>query len=261
MRDEGNMKRGMSPWTPEIPGAQSQSTPEKRDRPHRDRSRPILVGGLTVVVAVVAVVAATVVYGLNHHEVDTGRPIAVAPTTTTHTPDRTGPTPTTTTTTTQPLTTPPQTSYPRGEVPDGYTAVTGPGGIQVSIPSGWTVTTPFASENEADDPSGSGSLIRYGGTPQASSSLLESVTADVNGNTSVKTGYQQLQLDAVRSASGDDTVVWEFLFDKNGVQRHVLSWFWRAHGTDYLVYFSATEVNWDSMRQAVAIGEQTAGPV
>lgn len=206
----------------------------------------------------VAVVAATVVYGLNHREVETGRPIAVTPTTTFHTPDRTGPTPTTTTTTT---TTQPQTSYTQGQVPDGYTNVTGPAGVQVSIPAGWTVTTPFASENEADDPSGSGSLIRYGGTPAASMSLLDAVTADVNANTTVKTGYQQLRLDAVQSSSGDDTVIWEFLFDKNGVQRHVLSWFWRAHGTDYLVYFSATEANWDSMQPIVTIGEQTAGPV
>jgi hypothetical protein len=248
----------MSPWTPEIPDSQpkSKSTSGKPDRPKRDRSRPILVGGLT---AVVAVVAATVVYGLNHREVETGSPVAAALTTTQVTPDGTGLTPTTTTA--LPTTTQPQTSDPQGGVPDGYTAETGPGGIQVSIPAGWTVTTPFASENEADDPSGSGSLIRYGGTPAGSSSLLSSVTGDMNGNTSVKTGYQQLQLDSVDAPSGDDTVVWEFLFDKNGVQRHVLSWFWRAHGTDYLVYFSSTEANWDTMQPIVTVGEQTAGPV
>ncbi|HEY4455519.1 MAG TPA: hypothetical protein VGN81_14505 [Pseudonocardiaceae bacterium] len=206
----------------------------------------------------VAVVAATVVYGLNHREVETGRPIAVAPTTQAI-PDKTGLTPTTTTAPT--TTTPPQTSYTQGALPDGYMSETGPAGVQVSIPEGWTVTTPFASENEADDPSGSGSLIRYGGTPAASSTLLASVTADVNGNTSVKTGYQQLQLNTVDAPSGDETVVWEFLFDKNGVQRHVLSWFWRAHGTDYLVYFSSTEESWASMQAVVTVGEQTAGPV
>ena len=207
-------------------------------------------------------VAATVVYGLNHNRIETGSPVAAASTTTLlPTSDTTGQTTMPTTTTTTEPTTEPSATYTQGDVPTGYMAETGPAGIQVSVPSGWTITTPFASENEADDPSGSGSLIRYGGMPAASSSLLDSVTADMNGNTSVKTDYQQLQLNAVQSPSGDDTVVWEFLFDKNGVQRHVLSWFWRANGTDYLVYFSSTEANWDSMQPVVAVGEQTAGPV
>ena len=250
------MKRGMSPWTPEIPTSQSKPKPEPK--PKRDRTKPLLVGGLTVVVAVVA---ATVVYGLDHHQVETGQPIAAAPTTTLPTSESTAPTTTTAPTATAEPTTAPSSTFTQGEVPDGYIAETGPANIQVSLPAGWTVTEPFASENEADDPSGSGSLIRYGGTPAASTSLLASVTADVNGNTSVKTGYQQLRLNTVDAPSGDDTVVWEFVFDKNGVQRHVLSWFWRANGTDYLVYFSSTEANWSSMQPVVAVGEQTAGPV
>jgi hypothetical protein len=45
------------------------------------------------------------------------------------------------------------------------------------------------------------------------------------------------------------------------VQRHVPSWFCRANGTDYLVYFSSTEAHWASTQPVVTVGEQTAGPV
>jgi hypothetical protein len=222
----------------------------------------MLVAGLTVAIAVLAV---TVVVGLNRHRLESGTPIAVArsatPTMSPQPSDNPGRTSIATTepTTTQPTT--PPTSFTQGEVPDGYMSETGPAGIQVNIPSGWTVTDPFASEDEADDPDGSGSLIRYGGNPSGAMSLLAAVTSDEAGNTSVKNGYQQLQLAEVASTTGDDTVVWEFLFDKNGVQRHVVSWFWRAEGYDYIVYASSTAANWPAMQPVLTVLEQTASPV
>ena len=248
------MQRGSSPWKPEIPTEQQDPPPRRR----RNRTTPVLVGALTVLIAVVA---AVVVFGMNQHRVEAGSPIPVArsviPTTTTTTPDNPGQP----ATTTEPATTTaPPTSLGQGQVPDGYMGENGPAGIQVSIPAGWTITDPFAAEDEADDPAGSGSLIRYGGTPSSAMSLLAAVTSDETGNTSVKTDYQQIQLDQVDSPTGDDTVVWEFLFDKNGVQRHVLSWFWRANGTDYVLYFSATAANWATMQPIVTAVEQTAGP-
>ncbi len=213
-------------------------------------------------IAFVAVVAVVVVVGLNRKIVEAGTPVAVSQSATTTQPttttvpvsDNPGPP----TTSTVPA---PPTSLTQGVVPSGYTAVSGPAGIQVNIPAGWTTTSPFASEDEADDPAGSGSLIRYGGTPSPSMSLLDAVSSDEASNTSVKTGYQQLQLNQVSSPTGDDTVVWEFLFDKNNVQRHVLSWFWRANGTDYVVYFSSTVANWSVMQSIASAVEQTAGPV
>jgi hypothetical protein len=206
-------------------------------------------------IAFVAVVAVVVVVGLNRKIVEAGTPIAVSRSATTMQPTTTTVPPTTSTVPAPP------TSLTQGVVPSGYTPESGPAGIQVNIPSGWTIASPFASENEADDPAGSGSLIRYGGTPSPSMSLLDAITSDESSNTSVKTGYQQLQLNQVSSPTGDDTVVWEFLFDKNNVQRHVLSWFWRANGTDYVVYFSSTVANWPAMQSIASAVEQTAGPV
>lgn len=252
------MKRGISPWTPEIP-TQQQVSPRRSRKSReagksRNRTLPALLAGL---IAFVVLVTVSVVFGINHQRVEAGTPIAVTPTHSIPTPDKpVQPT----TTTTQPTTTttqPPTSTPPSAD----YQVETGPGGVTVSIPSGWTITQPFASEDEADDPSGSGSLIRYGGTQSGSGSLLAAVTGDETSNTSVKTGYQQLQLAQVVSPTGDETVVWEFLFAKDGVQRHVLSWFWRAQGYDYLAYFSATEANWPTMQPIVTEAEQTAAPV
>ena len=258
-------QRGYSPWTPDVPNKKPPREPRPARAPGQSRSRIngttlALIAGGTAFAAVVAVVVAI---GLNHRTVEAGTPIAVSrsattiqPTTTTiQTSDSSGP-PTTST-----VPAPPATSLSPGLVPSGYTAESGPAGIQVNIPSGWTITTPFASENEADDPAGSGSLIRYGGTPSPSMSLLDAISSDESSNTSVKNGYQQLQLNEVSSPTGDDTVVWEFLFDKNGVQRHVLSWFWRANGNDYVVYFSSVAANWSAMQSIASAVEQTVGPV
>lgn len=243
-------QRGFSPWTPET----ATDKPKSPRGPSRvNQTMLALIAGGTAFAAVVVVVFAI---GLNHRTVEAGTPIAVSRSATQAT-STVVPT-TSTVPAPPPASTEPTSQNPQ---PSGYLTETGPAGIQVQIPSGWTVSSPFASENEADDPSGSGSLIRYGGTPSPSMSLLDAITSDETSNTSVKTGYQQLQLNNVSSPSGDDTVVWEFLFDKNGMQRHVLSWFWRANGTDYVVYFSSTAANWPAMQSIVSTVEQTAAPI
>jgi hypothetical protein len=253
-------QRGFSPWTPDVAGQPPRAprAPRRRIRLRVNGSALAVIAGCTAFVAVVAVV---VVVGLNHKIVEAGTPIAVSRPAATATAATTAPTTTTQQPTTSTVPAPSPTSLSQGVVPSGYLAESGPAGIQVNIPAGWTITSPFASEDEADDPTGSGSLIRYGGTPSPSMSLLDAVTSDETGNTSVKTGYQQLQLNQVSSPTGDDTVVWEFLFDKNNVQRHALGWFWRANGTDYVVYFSSTVANWPAMQSIAGAVEQTAGPV
>jgi hypothetical protein len=213
-----------------------------------------LIAGGTAFAAVLAVV---VVVGIHRGSAQPNTPTAAAqpaPTSAYETPDAA--TPTTMMTTSQPA--PPTNT---GAVPDGYTPVTGPAGIQVNVPVGWSVSDPFASEDEADAQDGSGSLIRYGGTPSPSMSLLDAVGIDESSNTSAKNDYQQLQLDEVSPHGGHDTVEWEFLFDKAGVQRHALGWFWRANGHDYVVYFSATASNWASMAPVIDAVTQSAGPV
>lgn len=239
-------QRGISPWTPETTSPQP-----KLATPPRRRTKGTLLALLAGAIVFAAVVAVVVVAGPRHYQTVAGTPMSEM------TSSASPVTPNPTTTTVEPTTT---TTEPQGQTQAGYQPESGPGGIQVNIPAGWTVSSPFASEDEADAPDGSGSLIRYGGTPSPSMSLLDAVSGDESGNTSVKTGYQQLQLGNVAASSGDETVVWEFLFDRNGVQRHVLAWFWRAQGYDYVLYFSSTAANWPAMQPIVTVGEQTAGP-
>lgn len=226
--------------------------PPRRRRRISTLTASLIAGGT----AFAAVLTVVVVVGIHRGSGQPGTPAPAAqpgvpaPTSTYASPDIT------TTTTSQPV---PPTST--GAVPEGYMPETGPAGIQVNVPSGWSVSDPFASEDEADAPDGSGSLIRYGGTPSPSMSLLDAVGIDKSGNTSVTNDYQQLRLDEVSSHGGDDTVEWEFLFDKDGVQRHALGWFWRANGHDYVVYFSTIASNWASLAPVVDAVTQSAGPV
>jgi hypothetical protein len=227
--------------------------PPRRRRRRVSTLTASLIAGGTAFAAVLTVVVVVAIHrgsGQPSTPTPAAQPGEPAPTSTYESPD------TTTTTTSQPV--PPTNT---GAVPDGYMSETGPAGIQVNVPSGWSVSDPFASEDEADAPDGSGSLIRYGGTPSPSMSLLDAVGIDESGNASVRNGYQQLQLDEVSLHGGDDTVEWEFLFDKDGVQRHALGWFWRANGHDYVVYFSTIASNWASFAPVVDAVTQSAGPV
>jgi hypothetical protein len=149
-------------------------------------------------------------------------------------------------------------SYSSGSVPDGYQRVSGPAGVSVSIPAGWSVQQgAFASTDEADAPDGSGSTIRYSGSSTPVMSLTDAV-AELEKNTpAIRKGYERLRLDEV--AAGD--VVWEFRFTtKAGVRRHALGWYWRADDHDYAVYASVDESRWVDFRPILDVLVQTAGP-
>lgn len=166
---------------------------------------------------------------------DTPEPTTVAPTTVTPTP---------------------------GAVPAGYTQVTGPAGVEVDIPAGWPVSSGImASVDEADDPDDPTTYLRYGGSPSPSMSLLAAIGQLAASDARLGNDYQQLRLDQVTSPTGDETVVWEFLFTKNGVPRHAVDWFWRANGNDYGVYASTSAAHWPDLQPVVQVLEQTAGPV
>jgi hypothetical protein len=165
------------------------------------------------------------------------------------------PTPTTSTTATS------ATSYSPGAVPDGYQRVTGPAGVSVSIPAGWSVQQgAFATTDEADAPDGSGSIIRYSGSPTPVMSLPDAV-AELERNTpAIRKGYERLRLDELATDHAGD-VVWEFRFTtKTGIQRHALGWYWRANDHDYAVYASVDDSRWTDFQPTLDVLVQTASP-
>lgn len=149
-------------------------------------------------------------------------------------------------------------SYSPGAVPDGYQRVTGPAGVSVSIPADWSVQRgAFATTDEADAPDGSGSIIRYSGSPTPVLSLRDAVVELERNTPTIRKEYERLRLDEL--ASGD--VVWEFRFTtKAGVQRHALGRYWRANDHDYAVYGSVDEFHWTDFQPTLDVLVQTAAP-
>jgi hypothetical protein len=149
-----------------------------------------------------------------------------------------------------------------GVVPPGYTRVTGPVGIQVSVPSDWpTADESLASVDEVDDPDDQNTYLRYGGSASPSMPLMDAVLQIEDSTAALGNDYQRLSLTDVTSPTGDDTVEWQFLFTKNGVQRHAVDWFWRAAGNDYAVYATTSTADWQQLQPTIQVLEQTAGPV
>lgn len=130
------------------------------------------------------------------------------------------------------------------EFPGGFSPVTGPDNMTTQIPTGWT-PVPSGTYVQAGDPADSGRFVRYGATPAPAGDLLASLTSAAQTNTSIQTGYQQLQLANV-AYHGDPAVDWEFEYVKAGVTRHIYSRYWEAGGIEYFVYVSSTSDRWSA---------------
>ncbi|WP_410597370.1 hypothetical protein [Amycolatopsis sp. lyj-23] len=156
---------------------------------------------------------------------------------------------------------PTETSYSAGAVPDGYQRVTGPAGVTVSIPAGWSVQRgAFATTDEADAPDGSGAIIRYSGSPTPVMSLVDAVAQLEQTSPGIRKDYERLRLDELTSDHAGD-VVWEFRFtSKTGERRHALGWYWRANDHDYAVYASVGDSRWAELQPALDVLVHTAGP-
>jgi hypothetical protein len=154
-----------------------------------------------------------------------------------------------------------EASYAPGVAPDGYQRVTGPAGVSVSIPAGWSVRRgAFATTDEADAPDGSGTIIRYSGSPTPVMSLIDAV-AELERNTpGIRKDYERLRLDELTTDNAGD-VVWEFRFTaKTGEHRHALGWYWRANDHDYAVYVSVEDSGWAELQPTLDVLVHTAGP-
>lgn len=237
-----------------------------------NRTKLVVAGGLTAFVAVtVVVVVAAVAYRPAPPSGDSSRFVAAgsdAGAYSSYVPtDAFTGTPTTsayptetpsTSDTSDPSTSSASGTYSAGAAPDGYQRVTGPAGVSVSIPAGWSVQRgAFATTDEADAPDGSGSLIRYSGSPAPVVSLLDAVGRLERTTPTIRTDYERLRLDEL--SSGD--VVWEFRFTtKAGVQRHAFGQYWRADGHDYAVYASVDDSRWAEFQPILDVLVQTAAP-
>ena len=147
----------------------------------------------------------------------------------------------------RPTTTAPPTSTDEPEVGEGRT-VAGPGGIRVEIPAGWTVgDSPAAANQQASDPRDPGVFVRFGASAPPDVPLLTEIQNGERGNPNVQNGYQRIQL-AGTSFLGQAAVDWEFTFVKDGVTRHASGRYWRQDGLTYVIYLSAPDARWPSVR-------------
>lgn len=126
--------------------------------------------------------------------------------------------------------------------------VSGPGGLSVSIPSGWVVGgSPSSVNQQASDPGNPDNFVRFGASAPLAVSLLAEIQAGERGNPNVQNGYQRIGL-VETSFLGQDAVDWEFTFVKEGVTRHALGRYWRQTGLGYVIYLSAPDSQWFSVR-------------
>jgi hypothetical protein len=147
----------------------------------------------------------------------------------------------------RPTTTEPPTTTDKSDVSDGET-VTGPGGISVEIPAGWTVDdSPAAANQQASDPSDPQVFVRFGASAPPDVPLLTEIENGERGNPNVQNGYQRVQL-VETSFLGQAAVDWEFTFVKDGMTRHALGRYWRQNGLTYVIYLSAPDSRWLSVR-------------
>ncbi|MFD9736265.1 hypothetical protein [Umezawaea sp. NPDC059074] len=147
-------------------------------------------------------------------------------------------------------------SSPSSTVTSGFHRVTGPNGISAEVPSNWLVKAGTQATNiQVDNPESPGSLIRLGGSPSGPLPLLDSVASNETQNGGISQGYQRLRLERVSGNS--NTVVWEFLYTKDGEQRHAFGRYWRTGGIDYIVYGSANTASWPTMKTVLDIVVRT----
>lgn len=147
--------------------------------------------------------------------------------------------------------------------PAEYRTVTGPAGTGTQIPADWPVHAIREDTLEAADPATvkpSDRFVRYGGYPTTVTDLLgERIAYEQGTFTDTYPTYQRL---AMRPASHSayPAVLWEFEFNKDGVQRHAHALYWLAAGSEHFVYASSSAAAWPTMRPVFDQMVETATP-
>jgi len=148
-------------------------------------------------------------------------------------------------------------SYPTtSDVPDpslGFRQVAGPGGMTTYIPETWpTKTAPGPGAMQADDATGLGLILRYGGSATTVSDSY-AVHADYERQFSAnKSNYVSIRLDRTQ-VRGTPAIDWEFEYDTDGGRRHVRSIYWLSSGYEFFVYASAPVDFWPDAQQILDV--------
>jgi hypothetical protein len=155
----------------------------------------------------------------------------------------------------------PPTAEP-GVAPDGYRRVSGPGGVEVSIPIDWTAHPgPSQANYQADAPDGSGRFVRFGGAAAPDGDLVATLDEYARTNPNIQSGYRQLRLETVAYGTATQAADWEFLYLKDGVQRHAYGRYWIVSGVEYVAYLSTPAAGWTDSEQMLDVLITTATPV
>ena len=135
----------------------------------------------------------------------------------------------------------------------GFSEITGPGGMTTHIPAGWPVTqTTSAGSMQADDPSGTTTMLRFGGSATTATDTYQ-IHADYERDFSAtKQGYASLRLDRT-TVRGMPAIDWEFEYDAPEGRRHVRSVYWLSGGYEYFVYASSLVQRWEQTRKVLEV--------
>ncbi|QWF81929.1 hypothetical protein [Amycolatopsis sp. CA-230715] len=123
--------------------------------------------------------------------------------------------------------------------------VSGPGGIATVLPAGWTAQPKDQYTAEARDPADSTRFVRFGISAPSTASIMAVHTAGEKDFIRRYPSYSRLRLEET-PVRGNDGLVWEFEYIAAEGQRHVRVHYWRAGGTEYLVYASSKAEQWPS---------------
>jgi hypothetical protein len=237
---------------------------EEKPEPRRNRGALMaIIAGCAVFAAVATVVVIVAVREPAHEETAAPQQLYAPIVTTSSSSGKLTTVPGATTTsastpaTTTTSVTAPTSTVPPSTVPASTRRVTGPKGISVEIPADWPVKPGVVPSNmQADSPLVTGDLLRYGGSTSPAMTLLASIVEQETKNPNIRLGYQRLQLTEI----SPNVVLWEFLFRKDGVDRHAMGRFWRLNRVDYVVYVSSSVDSWPSMQEVFDVLARTAKP-
>jgi hypothetical protein len=141
-----------------------------------------------------------------------------------------------------------------------FVRVNGPNGMTTYLPASWpTKVAPGPAAMQADDPTGTGRFLRYGGSATAVSDSYQ-IHVDYQRQFSAnKQAFVSLRLERT-TVRGYSAIDWEFEFDVPEGRRHARSIYWLASGYEYFVYASAPAQLWSPTQEILDVMLDKATP-
>lgn len=137
---------------------------------------------------------------------------------------------------------------PTKTAPAGYERVAGPADVATVIPAGWLVAaTDQPDIMRATDPTRADRFVGFGGAKIKGADFAEARVAAESAFAEKATGYHRIDMSTATYA-GHPAVQWEFQHDDGRGVQHVRSLSWRVSGTEYTVFASGPDAQWQQMR-------------